>query len=264
MQIQQQEIRDFEVCVFLGDIHFPHSDPWALQLALQGCRYLNPDRIYLIGDVTDFHAISKYNKRPPEALTLQKEINESRTFLRELRNEFPGAEIHYLDGNHEQRLTHYLWRNPEIFHLEVLSIQSLLHLNRLNIHHHPYNQQVLIGDSFIVEHGNIVRKHSGYTASGMVENRHISGISGHTHRLGTHFRCQWDQVLRWHENGCLCQLNPGYATLPNWQQGFSVGLFHPNLDLVAIEQIPIYNQSRTGDFNHQYILMGDQKISVTP
>jgi hypothetical protein len=82
---------------------------------------------------------------------------------------------------------------------------------------------------FIVTHGHIARKHSGYTAKGMLDTYGVSGISGHTHRAGTHY-LKDESVGQagakvWYENGCLCDLDPEYCTSPNWQHLISVGYF---------------------------------------
>ncbi|MCA8938790.1 MAG: hypothetical protein KDB07_03230, partial [Planctomycetes bacterium] len=51
-----------------------------------------------------------------------------------------------------------------------------------------------------------------------------SGISGHTHRLGIHYRTTLAGTKFWIENGCLCNLDPDYTHgQPDWQHGFTSG-----------------------------------------
>jgi hypothetical protein len=80
----------------------------------------------------------------------------------------------------------------------------------------------------IVTHGDVVRKGGGYSARGMIDKYFQSLIMGHTHRLGmTAQRLPGigskleKQIYAW-EMGCTCDLNPIYASAPNWQNGFGI------------------------------------------
>jgi hypothetical protein len=87
---------------------------------------------------------------------------------------------------------------------------------------------VEICPDLIVTHGDVVRKNGGYSARGMIDKYYQSLIMGHTHRLGmTAQRLPGigskveKQIYAW-EMGCLCDLNPIYASAPNWQNGFGI------------------------------------------
>ena len=97
----------------------------------------------------------------------------------------------------------------------------------------------------LVTHGDVVRKYGGYSARGMLDKFYHSVIMGHTHRLGmTAQRLpgigskQDKQIYAW-ELGCLCDLNPVYASAPNWQNGF--GIISVSKDGFGVEPVMIQN-----------------------
>lgn len=225
--------------VFLGDIHVPHHDHKAVALAVDFIRWFEPSHIYLIGDIVDFYALSRFDRDPTRMLSLQDELDQCIAVLQSIRKAAPKAEIAYRDGNHEHRLLRMLWQKPELSPLKALQLAELLQFSAVGIKHFPYNSK-LSHKGFLVEHGDIVRKGSAYTAAGMLDRRQVSGITGHTHRLGTHFRTDASGDKVWLENGCLCDRNPEYIIgEPNWQHGFTVGRWIEASQRFFVEQVPI-------------------------
>tara|TARA_Y100001938_G_C8072846_1_gene424193 strand:+ start:1109 stop:1870 length:762 start_codon:yes stop_codon:yes gene_type:complete len=238
----RRSVPSTEKVIFLSDLHFPHHDPAAISLVLSFIRWFEPEYVYIIGDLLDFYALSSFSKDPNRTLELQKELDMAREFLTVLRRACPDAEIFFREGNHEDRLQRYLKAHPEIFNLRALTMDSLLNLTELNIHHYGYRED-LFHKGFCVEHGDVVRKKSAYTAAAMLEKRVKSGITGHTHRLGVHYRSLRDQTLVWYENGCLCQTKPDYIIgAPDWQQGFTIGHWIESSQRFVLDQICITNQ----------------------
>jgi UDP-2,3-diacylglucosamine pyrophosphatase LpxH len=207
----------------VGDIHVPFQDKRAVAVVIDFLKWYRPDHLFLIGDIVDFYAISRYDKDPDRILGLQDEIDETVDLLATFRKAVgPTCRITYREGNHELRLQKYVRTRPEIAKLRGLQLPALLDFFRFNITHADYNQ-LLWHEGISVEHGDSVRKHAGYTACSMLERRGCSGISGHTHRLAMHCRSDNDDKM-WIENGCLCRLDPDYVIgRPNWQHGFTVG-----------------------------------------
>ena len=234
-----QDKHNYEKSLFLSDLHIPFEDNNAIKIVKNFASCFKPEYIFLAGDIIDFYTISTFDKDPERINNLQSDIDKTYQFLLELRSILPKSEIVYLEGNHENRLTRYLWKHPEIANLRALTIENLLQLDSLNIKYKTIRDTVLF-HKFLVEHGDIVRKHSGYTARGQMEKRGISGISGHTHRLGTHFHTDMSGDHVWVENGCLCDRNPEYVSgLPDWQQGWSVGYYKNDGERFSIEQVCI-------------------------
>lgn len=234
------EMANYEKSVFLSDIHFPYEDKEAINVVIAFIRWFKPSFIFLLGDIVDFYALSKFDKDPDRALRIQDEINDAKSFFAHLRLAAPRANIVFFEGNHEARLMKFLRRNPEVSGLEVLRLPSLLSMADYNVRF-VGAMETYKYHGFYLEHGDIVRKHSGYTARGMMEKRGVSGISGHTHRLGTHYTTNEGGDYVWLENGCLCDRKPDYIKSPNWQQGFSVGYFKKNNHRFLVEQVCIVN-----------------------
>jgi hypothetical protein len=186
-------------------------------------KWYKPDKVIIMGDLIDFYAISRFVKDPVRALRLQKEVDEGRVVLEKIKAISPKAEIHFIYGNHEDRLKKYKWANAKEFSsLRNLELEKLLEFDKLNIISHPNGRMRYKG--LVFKHGDVVRKFSGYTAKAEFEKTGTSGVSVHTHRLSL-FR-QRDEAGNhfWVEGGCLCELNAEYlhGARVNWQQGFAI------------------------------------------
>lgn len=228
----------YERSVFIGDLHIPYEDKHCVQLVLNFISWFHPHFVFIVGDCIDMYQLSVFDKQPDRALQIGDDIKETRAFLSQLRAVAPRAEIIYFEGNHEDRLRKFLWKHPEIAKIEEIQLPSLLHLADFNIK--------LVGGledydyhNFQIEHGGIIRKHSAYTAKGQMEARGTSGISGHSHRMGSHFKTNRGGDFVWYENGCLCDRNPEYVKHPDWQNGFTVGYFKRGNSRFTVEQICI-------------------------
>lgn len=218
----EQMVKKLYKAVVVNDMHAPFHDSQAINASLKACRIVKPDEIIIAGDLVDFYLLSKFDKNPARKHTLQDELDEGMKILERYRRACPKAKITYLEGNHEARLQKYVWRHPELYNIRNLKMNSLMELDRLGIKYVPNNKYYKIKNGLVVTHGDMVRKHSGYTAKGFLENLGVSVLFGHTHRGGTHHKTDLSGSRTAYENFCLCDLNPEYVNNPNWQQGFSV------------------------------------------
>jgi len=234
--------RKYEKVLFVPDIHAPYQDNAAIRSMIAFGKEFKPDRIFLMGDVIDFYALSSFSKDPIRAMRLQKEIDEAVAIMRIIRKEFPKAKIDFVKGNHEARLQRYLWNKAsELSGLRNLTVPKLLKLEELDIRYHEIGRLNYRGK--VVKHGNLVRKFSAYTAKGELDSTGISGISGHTHRAGFHFHTNEGGKHFWFECGCLCKLHAEYmeGKIPNWQQGFGIGYFKLGSGKCNLHFVPIIN-----------------------
>lgn len=230
----------YKKTLICNDFHIPYHDEKAVKCMMSFSKYYKPDDIIIAGDLMDCYGISKYSKNPQNKKTLKYEIGETKKFLSELRKQHKKASIVYLEGNHEKRLEAYKTNVArELFDLDQLNIKELLDLKSLNIEYEKKGYIIKYG--ILIKHGQKISQYSSYTAKREFDSEGMSGISGHSHRLGVYFRTQRGGEYVWHENGCLCSMDQEYMgdTVPNWQLGFSIGRYNETTKLFNINQIPI-------------------------
>lgn len=207
----------------LSDIHIPFQDNKTLDNVFYCIIDNQPQYIVLLGDVLDCYSISRFTKRPDKYRNLQQELDIFYNLMSDLKKDIRNTEIHYIFGNHENRLEKIILDNPGLFNLQALSPEQLFKLDELDIFYHKTKFKI---NDFIFYHGDAIRKDSSYTAKAeFYDHKMQSGISAHTHRLGSYYTSYEQKPTFWFENGCLCQLEPDYLNDPdkaNWQQGFSV------------------------------------------
>lgn len=213
--------------VCIPDSHGYLADPEAISAALAFVRYYRPVRIFCLGDHVDFASISRFDKPPSDIARIGEDLAACTSFMKQVRDSAPDARIHYLKGNHEARFARFLWKHQEVaalFNAQGMDLPRLLGLGDLNIEWEE-SGALEVTPALIVKHGHVVRQRSGYTATGELERNGISGISGHTHRLGQVYKRSRAGVMTWVESGCLCRYDPDYmeGQVSDWQQGLSFG-----------------------------------------
>jgi predicted phosphodiesterase len=223
--------------IILNDLHAPFYDRDAFKAVLSFSKWYKPEYIILNGDITDFYQISKFDKDPKRINEFQDDVDCTIDLLTQIRKANPNAGIIYNEGNHEERLIKFKWNIPQVNSLRCMEFENLMNLKELKI---QYEQSHTPFKKTIIKHGDIVRKESCYTARGEFDKVGISGVSGHTHRLGVYFKTKLSGEYMWLENGCLCDLKPEYIKgTPNWQHGFSIGYYKSSSNRFNLDQIQI-------------------------
>jgi len=230
----------YKKVLFVPDIHAPFHDIKAIRALISFAKWWKPDHVFFLGDVVDFYAISSFTKDPHRALGLQLEIDEAKKVLKMICDSAPQAHKYFIRGNHEARMQKFLWtRAAELSGLQGLDVPHMLGLAELGIHYYEEGRTKF--RETIIKHGDIVRKFTCYTGKGEFENTGISGISGHTHRLGLYAMTNEAGDFIWMECGHLCDIHQEYlqGKIPNWQQGFGIGYYKEgskrfNADIVRI------------------------------
>lgn len=229
--VQNLESMVKEELVFVAsDIHVPYQDDTALNCFYDSIKKNKPSRVVLNGDLVDFYNLSVFDKNPDRKGSVQEELVEARKVLKNIRKVAgTKCKIYMTEGNHENRLQRYLWRNPELEGLEELDLGRLLKLKESNIslvrvsgdYWKKDTGHLKIGD-LIVTHGDnrlngsSTSKYSGYSAKNTMMNIQSSMVIGHVHRLAQVYHTTPYGTMVGLENGCLCQ----YTGTANWQQGF--------------------------------------------
>ncbi len=222
----------------------PMHDRQAWDIGLQMAHILRPDRIILMGDMLDLAELTdRFIKMPEFYFTTQAALKELHWWLAQLAD--TGAQIDYIEGNHEFRLRRAVINNiiaayslrpanqPEA--PEVLSVENLLGLEDLGVRYHkPYPEAHLwLNDNLRVSHGEVARKGSGDTVKEMLREARNSEITAHSHRLElmaktVHPR-KGPRVYLAYNVGTLARLDigavPAAGSRQNWHQGFATGWY---------------------------------------
>lgn len=226
--------------VGLHDWHIPYHDEKALSCAFAFCERVQP-KIIILHECHDFYPLSRFNKDPARN-DLQYEIDLTNEKLKDLRKRCPKSKMILLKSNHTDRLQRYLWSEAKaLSSLKAMKVEQLLGLAELEIEYRPN----FVYKHFLWKHGSIVRQDSAYTAKAEFIREGMSGTSGHTHRLGAHYRTVRGGSYVWIEGGCLCDLQPEYMhdDVANWQHGISTVQFEKEGNQFIAMPIPIIDGS---------------------
>lgn len=248
-KVEPSTKEETEIVVFLSDVHAPFHDKAAVAAVVEYIAQHQPHRVVLNGDITDFYAMSRFDKDINRRETLGEEISQSNGIRSQIRRAVPNAVIDENEGNHEARLSAFINRNAEALRefmtlptvASALEPSSLCDYEYYQINGHG-DEGFLLRDNFWVKHGEFVRQDAGMSAKAQMLRAFVNGISGHTHRLGEFiYRSQTGQKYTWIEGGCLCDLDAPYMRggVPNWVQGFAVGQFSTKTDSYKIETVEI-------------------------
>lgn len=223
--------------VVIGDTHFGAECQHTINIFFQVIADLRPATVILNGDTVDLLAVSKYPKDVRYDVTLLQERVAYHKFLETVRGILgPKAKIIETNANHsgngvEGRWWRFLSERvgplaalPDV--IDSLSYKNVFIPEWANVE--LSDAVELCNGNLHVMHGDVVRKHGGQSARGMMDKWYTSIIMNHTHRMGmTAQRIpgigkRADNVIYAYENGCACELKVSYATATNWQNGFSI------------------------------------------
>lgn len=240
-----------KIAVSIPDTHVPYHDTRSIDNVLEYISDTKPDVVIQHGDGLDCESLSRFDKEPSRIACLQEEINGLYHLWSEIKRAAPKARYVMLEGNHEARLHKNLLRNPGLYGLQALKPESLFRLDELGVEWWPSSKTFRLNKNLVLTHGANddgckMSPHSAYSAKANLDKWGVSGISGHTHRFGSHYKTLAEEILGWHEIGTLSQLNPGYVKNPNWQQGFATTHYTRNRFHVVPTLIT----------NHQFIANG--------
>lgn len=240
------------VAVHYGDMHIPYHDRRAVSILYQVIDRIGPDMVVDHGDLLDCREISDYARDPHNRVLLNEELHLAAEHCGNLEALAPDAEKRWYLGNHEDRKRRAVWeladdrRAGEILTLpgvkESLRFSNLVGVADRGWKVIPYGEHDAFFDQLVLKHGSVERKHAGQSARFEFENYGISGLSGHTHRVGSYFHRDYNGIKGWWEIGLLGQLDQGYNDKhANWQQGFAVVTWNEDCDYFDVEQVRIFD-----------------------
>lgn len=237
-EVQLGDLREVVTCYIdpgkigiISDAHWPFHDLYkgpdgqlrgAYITAISALRDWGVDTLVLNGDMMDVYHLSRHEKLEAKR-NWAWELDVARSMLRHLR-EFFGDKVRiiYREGNHEERFVAYLARKaPEL--QDTINLEEFLHLRQLNIEWYDQRARMKAGNMNI-DHGH------EYFGSGGTVNPARSYmlkafdnlIVGHVHKSSMNMvrRPIDGTYLQVYTTGCLCDLNPLYASRPGWNHGY--------------------------------------------
>ena len=207
-------------------------------------RWLDENRPYGLhmgGDTNDFTTLSKYRWEPDMVPDRDRAVRACLDSSKQVATEYvqagrPKVKTH-TGGNHDVRLENYVLDHASALWGIRQDLEVLMGLDKLGFtwpkKRWPHGE-VKISSKLAQRHGWIVRKASGASAHATLLHLGYSCIIGHTHRQGMSYITRHDidgstATLVGVEAGTLATLDGlGYATAPDWQQGFATARVQPD------------------------------------
>lgn len=249
--------------VVSSDHHWPVHDPRVESIILQAIERLKPKGYILNGDGPDMLALSKYPKdaRRGKSWELREEQHHAKNWwwqVAKLMKGWNGAlyetEANHSGNNRESRWRRWLNENcPVLFQLdgmeELLTYQRFFHPDDAGV---QMVEEVVLANDLRVRHGEVVRKHGGYSARAHGDKWQSSILHGHTHRVGSSIKrrpgipgVRADEFLKTFEAGCACMIDADYCPGADWAQGFAIVHVDPVTDNYGCEIVQVINGRAT-------------------
>lgn len=188
----------WRTAVLMPDAQRPTQDQAAVDVALQILAAVEKkygvDDIIHLGDDLDLPDMGRHRSAPDVCGKINLACQQQYRTLAYERELCPEAEIKWIAGNHEARMTNWLVDNaPQLLALQrpdmddeepVLSIPFLCRLNELDVEYlDPYPEaEVWLNDHLRCIHGTITKGAKGATAAAYLAQGNVSTIYGHIHR----------------------------------------------------------------------------------
>lgn len=228
--------KEYRRVAFLSDIHFPYHDAVGVSVTLAYLREWKPDLVMLAGDICDFYMVSDYDRDPGRSQTIQDELDSARPFFGEI--DALGADVVYLQGNHENRLMKLIGKNPGLYKLRSLEFPRAAELPQ-RWRWYPSQTHFKIGPLLYL-HGDLQGRGGGgeHIAASLLKKLRASSLSGHHHRFNTFFQTDYDGTVRaGFSNGHLSDVAQAtYVRCPNWQSGFTTVEYGQDQKVFGVQQ----------------------------
>lgn len=183
---------------------------------------LRPDILVLGGDQSDWDFLASFNKDKLALVAKSSYQAEFDLINRELDEYWGKAKkIHWINGNHEDRLRQAALSYPPI--AELCDLRNRLNIPARYISYHDMDDPPPSFGHLVITHGWYAGK---YHASKTLDEYAGCVAYGHVHRFQSHSRrlvARGTEIQAW-SIGCLCDLNPSWlrGSPSQWQHGFAV------------------------------------------
>lgn len=219
----------------ISDLHVPYHDPRSLDAVLQYADDEAPwNDVIIMGDLMDLDFISSFSQDKLRLLTgktFKNHYKKGNEVLDDIEVACRADRYHYLQGNHEQRVTRMLNYRPTLE--GYVEPEIALDLESRGFQWYPVvdtGHHLTIGEAHFI-HGQYTYMHHA--------KKHVSMYGtnvfyGHTHDVQGY---SWERLgdnstIVAQSLGCLCDYNVVPQSTPGapkrWQQAFGVFYFQAN------------------------------------
>jgi len=228
-----------------GDVHIPYHDNDALEVMFTKFEEENVDSILINGDLLDFYQLS-FHEKDPRNVHFKQEIEAGKTFLSYIRNRFPDIPIYFIPGNHENRFERYLRiKASELLDMDEFRLDVILHLAEYKIEYLNFRSKVVFGN-YTIEHGDKIPGAGGVVpARTLLMRLKSNAIVNHFHKSSESiqriFGAEENTSIKGYSLGCMCDLEPEYMEINEWNHGFAI--MKRTKDAVSVNNYKIENNT---------------------
>jgi hypothetical protein len=213
--------------LLLPDLHFPVQDNRAIETAITwGIKHRENhplECIILTGDVIDAHSLSHFIVDPNHK-GIEEEMEDVKDFLHVLKDAF-NLPIYYKFANHERRYENYIFVHAsKLAKIKALALELMLHLSDYNCIPIKNKRVMQFGELNII-HGDEIQKGVSSPvnpARTLFLKCKAPTIGGHSHVTSEHSgRTINRKLITCWSTGALCDLQPDWNPLNDWNHGFA-------------------------------------------
>lgn len=223
---------DAKAWLVISDVHAPYHDTNAFDAVCSFAKDFDFDGCVINGDFMDFFPISSHNKGSLALLqgkSMKKEYDAGRKLLKQLRSAIDG-DIHYIDGNHENRLDRWLALADNAVWKDELTLENGLRFEEFGIKHAgKYPDAFVRLGHLYVTHGTA----GGDTpAKKHLMDYKVNILTGHLHTPQIYYGATFGHPIASFVSGHLMDETSDAAkymkAVNRWCKGFSIVYVRPN------------------------------------
>jgi hypothetical protein len=163
--------------------------------------------------------------KDPRARDTVAEIEAVNEFLDILDTTFPKAKKIWKDGNHEERLDHYIrLKAPDLYDLERITVPQVMMLEARGWEYVTDKRPIYAGKLTILHGHEYPTPMIGpvNAARGLFLRAKGSSMVGHHHQTSEHSEpTVRGDIITTYSTGCLCELHPDFAKFNKWNRGYA-------------------------------------------
>lgn len=173
--------------LIVPDVHAPYQHKQAFAVLCEVAKGWAPTHVVCLGDFADMYCVSSHPKDPRVKLPLEQEVAGVNEALDQLDKAVGRrAKKHFLQGNHETRLSRFLVEKaPEL--IGCVDWADLFKLDKRRWQVTPYKKSITIGDLRLTH--DVGRAGVNAARQSMIDLGDNIAF-GHTHRLQVHYQGQ--------------------------------------------------------------------------